>query len=42
MHMLGASHLKDPIGGIERCFPSGSPLGELPLGEYLGCPPFDG
>jgi len=42
MHRLGASHLKDRIGGLKGGSPSGSPLGELPLGESLGCPPFDG
>jgi hypothetical protein len=41
MHKLGASHLKDPIGGLKGGSFSGFPPSELPLGESLGCPPFD-
>jgi hypothetical protein len=42
MHGLGASHLYDPKGGFNGGPPCRSPLGELPLGESLDCPPFGG
>jgi hypothetical protein len=37
----GVNHSNDPICGLNGGFPNGSPLGELILSEFLGCPPFD-
>jgi len=38
----GAGHPKYPTRGLTSGFLGISPLGELPLGESLGCPPFGG
>jgi hypothetical protein len=38
----GASHPKDPIGGMKDGPPGRSPLSELPLGESPGCLPSNG
>jgi hypothetical protein len=35
-------HPKGPIGGLKGGSLGESLLGELPPGESLGCPPFDG
>lgn len=37
---LGVGHPKDPISGLKGGFLDGSPPGELPLCESLGCLPF--
>jgi len=42
MHGLCVSHPKDPIGGLKGGSIGGSPLDELPRGEYPSCPPFGG
>jgi len=42
MCKLGAGHPKDSIGGLKGGSLGISPLGELPLGESLVCPPFGG
>ncbi len=42
MHVLGVGHLNDPIGGLNGGPPSRSSLNKLPLGESLGCLPFNG
>ncbi len=44
IHICGpsASHPKDLTSGLKGGFWSGFPLGELPLGESLGCPPSSG
>ncbi len=40
---LGFGHPNDPIGGLNGSHTSGFPLGEpIILGEFSGCPPFDG
>jgi hypothetical protein len=42
MCMSSAGHPKGPIGGLKGGSLSKFPLGELPPGESLGCPPSDG
>jgi hypothetical protein len=42
MHGSSVDHPNDLIGGLIGGPLNESPLSELPLGESLGCPPFDG
>jgi hypothetical protein len=42
MHRLGVGYLKDPTCGLKGRSLGESPLGELPLGESLGCLPSGG
>ncbi len=42
MRGLGVGYLKDPTCGLKGHFLGESPLSELPLGQFLGCLPFDG
>ncbi len=42
IHGLGVGHPKDSIGGLKGGSLNGSPIGELPFGESLGCPPSSG
>jgi hypothetical protein len=40
---LDFGHPNHPIGGLNSGLTSGFPLGEpILLGEFIGCPPFDG
>jgi len=39
---LGASNPIDPTCGLDGGLLGGSPLNELPFGEFLGCPPSGG
>ncbi len=39
---LGVGHPKNPTSGLNGGPLGGSPLNELPPGETLGCPPFNG
>jgi len=42
--MCGSSvgYPKDPISGLKGGSPGESPPNELPLSEFLGCPPSNG
>jgi hypothetical protein len=42
MHMSDLGHPKDPTCGLKGGFLGRSFLGELLLGESLGCPPSNG
>jgi hypothetical protein len=39
---IGVGHPKGSIGGLKGGSLGKSPLGELPIGESLGCPPCGG